>query len=126
MAADIEEDEEETFSTLEDVASWVAENDGVGSLLAWEVRAAYGADRLGTHVRANITKKLRGLGVAHYPVAFPDRGNVRVRLYRVDSGVGRIVDAVLSPGDAEDDILREASGGSAETILMRIRELVCD
>lgn len=105
----------------------VVEAGGVVTMEASEVRDAYGADRLGSIVRGHITDALRRRGIAHYPKEFPDRQWSPVRLYKLGGEVGQIIEAVLEPGGDGDQRLRRATGdSSAEAVLARIRELVCE
>lgn len=117
---------EEGFADLDELAAELARNNGVLTVEAWQVRDAYGAERLGAQVRANITSALRGRGIGHYPEEFPDRQWSAVRLYKVDSPAGRLIDAVLHPGTGPDQTIREAGSGQAAQIVSRIRELVCE
>lgn len=116
----------ESFSNLDELADELDRNSGVLTVKAWQVRDAYGAERLGAQVRANITSALRGRGIGHYPHDFPDRQDTLVRLYKIDSPAGRLIEAVLNPGSVPDQKIREAVNGDASQILTRIRELVCD
>lgn len=117
---------DEAFADLDELAQELVRNNGVLTVEAWQVRDAYGAERLGAQVRANITASLRGRGIGHYPEEFPDRQWTPVRLYKVDTPAGRLVDAVLHPAASSDQTIREAGGGQATQILSRIRELVCE
>ncbi len=117
---------EEGFANLDELAEELARNNGVLTVDAWQVRDAYGAERLGAQVRANITAALRGRGIGHYPEEFPDRQWTSVRLFKVDSPAGRLIDAVLHAGTGSDQTIREAGGGQATQMLSRIRELVCE
>lgn len=114
------------FNDMDALVDELDRNAGVMTVAAWQVRDAYGADRLGAQVRANITTALRGRGVGHHPEAFPDRQYTAVRLYKLDSAAGRLVEAALNPGPGHDQTIREAGGDEAARILSRVRELVCD
>lgn len=115
------------FESLEAIAAWLTnECDGIATLEAWQVRDAYGVQRLGSEVRRNITQALKGHGIAHLPAQFPDRAHTKVRIYKMNSAAAGLIEAVLTVGENEDQRLREAAGGSAEEILGRIRELVCE
>jgi hypothetical protein len=119
-------DEYLEFEDLDALIEELDRNAGVLTAAAWQVRDAYGADRLGAQVRANITMALRGRGVGHHPEAFPDRQYTLVRLYKLDSAAGRLVEAALTPGQGQDQTIREAGGDEAARLLSRVRELVCD
>ena len=98
---------------------------GVVTLAMGDVRDAYGAGRLGVHVRTNISKKLRSLGLASLPSReLPSEQEAHVRVYRQGGAIADLIDAVLNPSTTHDDELRAAVGGDAQVILDAIKELV--
>lgn len=119
------------FGSLEELRDQVDKNDGVVTVRMEEVRDAYQAGRLGVHVRSNISKRLRGLGLGHFPLEaddgepMPYRQSAPVRIYKLGSPVADLIDAVLEPSDEHDEELREAATASSTEIVDRIRELVC-
>ncbi|MBI3648450.1 MAG: hypothetical protein HY240_06870 [Actinobacteria bacterium] len=113
------------YATLDELREAVERNQGVLTEPMQEIRDAHGAGRLGIHVRTNISKALKGLGLSHYPEALPEYQHVPVRVYKQGSPVGDLIDAVLNPSPTHDDELRQAvSGGDAE-LLRQVRELIC-
>ena len=114
------------YQDLDALEADLSESGGVLTLPAWIIRDAYGAERLGTQVRANITAKLRGRGIGHTPPEFPDRQWTSVRLYKIGSPAGTVIEAALNPGEDGDQVLRDSAGGEAELILSKVRELVCE
>ncbi len=116
---------EDEYSSLEDVRDAVEANGDVLSLIMWSVRDAYGAERLKINVRTNIQNKLAGLGLGHIPAEIPDDQTRVLRLYKLGSPVARLIGAVGTPGEAEDEAIREAVGGDAEARLAKVRELIC-
>ncbi len=115
----------ESYLNIDELVAAVADSRGVLTVEASKIRDAYGAERLGSQVRANISRELRGRGLGHFPVELPDRQNEDVRLYQVNSEVGALIEAALTPGQAYDQKLRNAGGARAELILDKVRELVC-
>lgn len=113
------------YATLESIRDAVDNNSGVLTLSMEVVRNAYPADRLGVNVRANISRRLRWLGIAHYPVELPDRHWELVRLYKMGHPIASFIDAVLTPSPDHDVELREAAGQESRATLERVRELVC-
>ncbi|MFV0451128.1 MAG: hypothetical protein ACK5LS_02615 [Propioniciclava sp.] len=112
------------FESLDDLREAVGASGGVLTLAAWQIRDAYGAERLGSQVRTNISRELRGRGLGHFPDELPDRQNQMVRVFLITSPAGAIIEAALTPGDAYDVKLREAGSG-ADEVLDKIRGLVC-
>jgi hypothetical protein len=90
------------------------------------LRDAYGASKLGKIVVENISKALKGQGLGHYPNPLPNYQEGAARIYKIDSHVGQIIEAVFEVGDANDAILRQATEGEANALIQKIRELVCD
>lgn len=113
------------YNSLDEIKQEVEANGNVLTLPIAEVRDAHGAHRLGVHVRANISKALRGLGLAHYPLELPDRQREPVRLYKLGTPAADLIEAVLSPSEDSDEAIREGSGGEAASVLEEVRELVC-
>lgn len=113
------------YRSLDDVKEAVEKNQNVLTLFMGDLRDAHGAGRLGEHVRSNISKRLAGLGLAHFPVPLPAYQEERVRIYKLGSPVADLIDAVLAPSRQHDDELRQAVGQNAAEVLEQIRELVC-
>lgn len=116
------------FKNLDEIKQAVEASQHVLTLSMEELRDAYGAGRLGEHVRANISKKLNGLGLGHVPEDLPKNYWDPIRVYKLGSKVADLIDAVLKPSKEHDDEIRQALGGEkAELmdVLDRIRELVC-
>ena len=111
-------------STLEEIRDSVNNTEGVLTLPMSDVRDAHGAGRLGVHVRTNISKKLRSMGLDHYPKELPSWQDGLVRIYRQGSPIADLIEAVLDPSDEHDEELRNAVGGDAQEVLDAIRELV--
>jgi hypothetical protein len=114
------------LSSLGDLPELIDNGGGLATFEMWELREAHGAGRLGVHVRANISRALRGTGLAHYPDPLPDRQSALVRIYRQGSRAAALIDAVLDPTQESDEAIREAIGGEAQTVLEQVRELVCE
>ncbi|MCH7699453.1 MAG: hypothetical protein IH865_11005 [Chloroflexi bacterium] len=114
------------METMDDLREAVETRDGVLTLLLEQVRDAYGAGRLGVHVRTAISKKLQGLGLGHYPDPLPTYQEEEVRLYTLGSGIADIIGAVLGPSREHDEEIRSAVGGEAAEVLEKVRELVCE
>lgn len=91
-----------------------------------ELREAFGAGKLGVHVRKGISDALHSAGLGHVPEELPTYQHEPVRVYRLGSPVAELITAVLRPSDAGDARLREAAGGDDARILQQIRQLVCD
>ena len=115
-------DSVETFDELRKV---IDENNGLLTIEMQKLRDLGGHGRLGVHVRDAISKKLEGLGVAHYPKELPQYQHERVRLYIRGSAVSDLINAVLEVGEEQDQALRGAAAAEAENVLREVRALVC-
>jgi hypothetical protein len=113
------------FSTLEEAKELCDKSQGVLTTNMGAVRDAYGAGRLGVHVRKAISDRLKSLGVGHYPEPLPEDQWKCVRLYRLGTPVADLIDAVLQPSAQHDEELRAAAGGEDAKVLRDIRALVC-
>jgi hypothetical protein len=114
------------FETMEAVREAVEQNQNVLTVEMYDLREAYGAGRLGVHVRANISAELEGLGLGHLPPTLPDAHYEHVRIYRKGSPAARLIAAVLEPGTENDEAIRQAVAKELATIIKQIQELVCD
>lgn len=112
-------------TSLEELRNQVLDHGGVITLGMASVRDAYGAKRLGPQICQNISDKLRGLGIGHVG-EIPEHRTHDVRFFHIGSPVGRLIEAVMHPGEANDDRIREIAAGDEADTLDRIRELVCD
>jgi len=114
------------IAELDELPELIDASSGVISLPMVHLRDAYGAGRLGVHVRSNISEALRGLGLAHMPADLPDSQWQEVRVYRAGSQAGKLIEAVMSVGEKGDALIREATSAQPTEILDKIRELVCE
>ncbi|MCD2129560.1 hypothetical protein, partial [Rhodococcus ruber] len=88
--------------------------------------------KLGPRVLAEVSTTLSGVGLGYYPRSVIDdnpqpRQWEEVRIYAKNSAVGKVVEAVLEPGTANDTFLLEvanADDARAAEILDQIRTLI--
>lgn len=117
----------EDFQNLEELRDLVTQDANNPSTIEMlSLREAYGAKRLGVHVRKNISKELAGLGLGHYPPSLPDDQTERVRVYKLGSPVANLIGAVLKPTESNDDVIRSSVQGEDTELIEQIRELVCE
>lgn len=114
------------MSNFQKVADLVEQQGGCMTIKMELLRDIHGVDRLGVHVRKNISQQLESVGLKHYPQELPQYQWDEVRLTKAGSPVDRLIRAVLTPGEANDEVIRKAVGNDAEAVLSRVRELVCD
>lgn len=110
---------------FEEIREHVRENGNVLTVSMEHLRDAYGAGRLGEHVRTGISRALDSVGLAHYPSPLPSYQDHAVRLYTRGTPEADIIHAVLNPGEAQDEALRQAAGKEAVQLLKQVRELLC-
>jgi hypothetical protein len=113
----------DNFETL---AAQVDEAGGIQSVAMEQLREAYEAGRLGTHVRSGISDKLAEHGLHHLPAELPSSQSELVRLYSAGKPIGKVVEAVLNRTEQGDQLLRDVVNADALETLQRVRELVCD
>lgn len=115
-----------TFQSLEELKQQIDESDSILSVEMRALRDAYGAGRLGVHVRSNISDDLAGLGLAHFPEELPDNQSEWVRVYKRGSQAAALIRAVTHPSTDADKQLRDLLSESANDKLKRIRAIVGD
>jgi hypothetical protein len=116
---------DQRIENMEKLRDLVELNGNVYTINMERLRDAYGAGRLGVHVRDGIRNALARLGLGHYPMELPEYQEKSVRLYRKGTPVGDLIEAVLEVDPKYDDRLRHATEGNEINILRAIRELVC-
>ncbi|MEE2033983.1 ubiquitin family protein [Rhodococcus chondri] len=97
-----------------------------------ELREMLEYKKLGPRVLAEVSTTLSGVGLGYFPRAVIDdnpqpRQWEEVRIYAKTSAVGKVIDAVLEPGEANDTFLVEvanADDARAAEILDQIRTLI--
>lgn len=114
------------FNTFEELNDLVTRQQGVGTVQMEGLRDAFGVKRLGIHVRTQISNRLKGYGLGHFPAELPLYQEDYVRVYKLGSPVAELIQAVLQPSPDHDEKIRRAGGGDAEAILEQVRALVCE
>ena len=112
------------FDDLDELDQFVCKNDNVITLDMAKIRDAYGASKLGVNVRDNIKNELKKRGLGYYPSELPGYQYEKVRLYKQGSSVGQLIEAVLSPMEENDALIRSRTNESDSETLRKIRELV--
>lgn len=93
--------------TFEGPAELVAANQGVFTVDMRELRNMARWQKGGTHVAADVARKLADAGLGHFPSPLPTLQDKLVRLYTLDSAADDLITAVLNPGAWNDRKLRK-------------------
>lgn len=115
--------------TWDEIKERVEEQGNVRTVTMEELREAYGASRLGVHVRSDISRALAGVGLGHIPEELPSYQHEQVRLYKKGTTAGELIDTVLSTGEQNDKKLVEQLGdrqADYADIVQKIRDLVAE
>jgi len=107
----------------------VEANGNVLTVTMTELRDAAGKDKLGVHVRAEISKILAGMGLGHIPQELPSYQHESARLYKRGTPVGELIEMIMSPGEQNDRKLKDQLAESAidyASLIEKIRELVSE
>ena len=99
-----------SVATYEEVRDAVEDAGGVLRVVMWLLRDIEQAGRLGVHVRASISRRLDGLGLAHLPADIPSEQNAIITLYKRGTPAAAVIDAVY----------RDGSSKAAEVALRRL------
>lgn len=89
-----------TTQNVEDVRNWtelvdvIRANEGVALVPMETLRRLEGAQRLGVHVLASISKRVSTMGVGHIPESLPNRQDQDAVLYLNSTSAGELVSAV--------------------------------
>ena len=114
-----------TMKNMTEVRAAVEADGNVRTMPMEVLRDAYGVKKIGVHVKAGISKALKGVGLAHWPDPLPDFQENLVRVYKQGTPVADVIQAATTPSIERDEDLRQAAGGDASETLTKIRELVC-
>ena len=111
----------------DNIKEQVEKNGNVCTFSMNTLKEAHGAGRLGVNVRAEISQTLAGIGLKHVPTELPSSQNEQVRIYKLGTPVGHLIETVLSPGEQNDKALVDrvgTQGPDLAAIIQKIRELV--
>jgi hypothetical protein len=111
-------------TTYEELRRRVEDDGGVHATRAQVLRDIEGAGRLGSNVRADISRKLESRGMAHLPEELPQYQEEEVVIYLRDSAVAPVVQAVLNPSQSTAVILRQLADNGAQDTIRKIRQLI--
>lgn len=114
------------FEDFDDISDHVKQNEDVVSLTMGQLRDAVGADKLGIHVRKQITSELHKRGLAAAPAELATYQHENVLIYRSGTKVAKLVDAVINPSTKAAGFVRDLVKTNDSAILEKVRALVCD
>jgi hypothetical protein len=97
------------LTTYEQLRQKIDDSRGVLTIRMSNLRNIHGNQRLGLRVRSDISKKLAGQGLKHYPSKLTNRQDDYVRIYKGRSAVADMISAVLKPSPQSDKTLRQAA-----------------
>jgi hypothetical protein len=112
------------YEHLDELRKEVENNGGIVATTMQELRDAYGARKLGVHVRTAISNELAGRGLGHVPAELPEYQHYEVLIFRLGSDIARVVQAVQSPSAQSAALLRDLAQSEARTRLEQIRALL--
>lgn len=101
-------------------------NENVKTVTMARLRDIYGVRRLGDNVCAEISNKLQGVGLGHYPEDLVPDASEQVRVYKLGTPVGDVMTAAQNPGPEGDKTLRDLAEGDATEIVRQVKAIVCD
>jgi hypothetical protein len=113
------------FKKLSELKDEVEEKGGAACVTMGQLRDALGYDKLGVHVRTEISRKLAGQGLGHKPAPeLPDYQHQDVLVYSLGSKIAQVVDALDHPSEEGARKLVEIMTNDAKDILDRIKALL--
>ncbi|MEJ7841477.1 MAG: hypothetical protein WKF95_06865 [Rubrobacter sp.] len=83
----------------DDLKADVEMNGNVLTVTMERLRNAAGANKLGVHVRSDISNTLAGIGLDHVPQELPNYQHEQVRIFKRGTLVGDLITTVLTPGE---------------------------
>jgi len=113
------------MKSFDELKSKVEANQNVLSVKMELLRDIFGVRRLGIHVCTEISRKLAGVGLGHYPDLEPDAWQ-DVRVYKLGTPLAELLCAANEPGQEQDMVLRKVAQNDAAEVLDQINALVCE
>lgn len=110
--------------SYEELADQVAGNGDLAVFDMGVLRDLQGAGKLGKYVREEISQSLHAHGLGHFPEELPIYQHEVIRVYRSNSAVGRVIEAVLHPNPKGDAALRSVADDEDHQKLEQIRKIV--
>ena len=117
------------MTSWNEIKEKVEANENILTITMTDLRDAAGKDKLGVHIRAEISKTLAGMGLGHIAQELPSYQHESVRLYKRGTPIGYLIEMVLSPGESNDRKLKEQFADNSidyVAIIEQIRELVSE
>lgn len=107
-----------TGATWEDLRKTVEAEGGVLRIYMGVLRDLHQAGRLGVNVRADISRRLAGVGLSHLPADLPAYQENEVVLYQLGTPAADVVEAVRGDNftQAEQALRRLNTKGDAEKL----------
>ncbi len=93
-------------TSIEELRQRVIATGGVYRIPMSVLRHIHGTSRLGRLVCKAIAERLAAAGLAHIPEDLPSGQWQEIRVFLADSPLAAVVDAVLEPTAAGDEVLR--------------------
>lgn len=117
------------MATWQEIKEAVEGDGNIKTFSMVELRDATGRDKLGVHVRAEISSTLAGMGLGHVPQEIPTYQHELVRIYKRGTSIGDIIERILTPGEQNDIAIRESLSEEKvdhASLIEKIRELVSE
>ena len=108
-----------------DALATLVEDEDLVQVQMQVLRKAAKWDRLTLGALDAITDELRQRALGVDPGLSQDRFE-EVRVYKIGTPIGNLVESVITPSEQGDKRLREAAANSAQEIVRKIRGLVCE
>ena len=110
-------------ASMKDIRQKVEANDGICTVSMLVLRNAVGAERIGKYVPRRIQNKLKEFKLGYFPTILPTTQQARVRLYALDSLVGKVIEAAHNLGQKHDDRLRHLCSEKDERYIAFVRQI---
>lgn len=114
------------MNSWDELVRLVEENDNLATVTMLKLRNLAGWSRLTAAAADTIEDGLKQNGLGYFPRPMPTDRHSELRVYRLGTPMGRLVESVLDPTEHGDSHLRETASGNASDVLQRVRRLVCE
>jgi hypothetical protein len=114
------------MESFDDLKRNIEANQNVLSVRMELLRDIFGVRRLGIHVCTEISRKLAGVGLGHFPEELEPDAWQEVRVYKLGTPLAELLRAANEAGPEQDRVLRTVAQNDAAEVLEQIKALVCE
>lgn len=118
------------FANWDELRTTVEQKGNILTVNMDDLKNLQNVKKLGKNVCKDISESLKREGIFHVPEELPTHKDDKVRLYRKDTKIGKLIESVIVPGKKNDEYLatlfpeESQECNDYKKIVTQIKELV--